>query len=99
MAYKQREKKRRAKKAEAAMRAAQLTARAERSASDRWWLTITKRDTCCATCAGMLRIGRPMLYRASPREALCEPCGQARGLSPRPSTAWVREAHRRRVTR
>jgi hypothetical protein len=93
VAFQQRQKKRRAKAAQAGSRAAQ---RSSGSKSSLWWLTIVKRDTCCARCAGMLRVGRPMVYCASPREALCEPCAESRGIYARPSTAWEKQRAARR---
>lgn len=84
MSFRSRESNRKKK---AAMSAAQSKAKATGSTS-RWWLTIVTRDTCCARCAGMLRVGRPMVYRASPREALCPACAETAEVKFRPSVAW-----------
>jgi len=55
------------------MAAAQLAGRASGSSSSAWWLTLVVRDTCCARCGGVLRVGREMVYRHTPREARCAP--------------------------
>ncbi len=61
------------------------------SASDRYWLTIVKRNTCCARCAGLLRVRREMVYRHTPREALCVLCAERDpNVRFRPSVAWER---------
>ena len=85
MSFKQREQKRR-------RRAAVITARRKSgTSSGKWWRTIVKRDTCCARCSGILRIGREMVYRHSPREALCLSCADAApDVTARPSIAWER---------
>jgi hypothetical protein len=88
MGFKQREKKRK----KAAMKIAQARARASDSASSRWWLTIVSADTCCARCGGMLRVGRTMYYRHTPRAALCAACGEGDStLIARPSRRWEQE--------
>src|SRR4051794_1624021 len=88
MGFKQRERKR--KKA-AATAASQRAARESGSSARKSWLTIVASDTCCARCGGVLRVGREMIYRHSPREALCLPCAEAdSGLSYRPSARWER---------
>lgn len=59
----------------------------------RWYLTIVTRKTCCARCGGILEIGREMVYRHTPREALCRLCVEMDPvIKPRPSTSW--EKHR-----
>jgi hypothetical protein len=83
MGFKQRERKRRKR---GAIAAAQRSARANGSASSKWWLTLVSTTTCCATCGGVLRTGRRMVYRHTPREARCLPC--ADGLNYRPSVKW-----------
>jgi len=95
VSFRSREAKRRKK---AAVSSAQAKARATGSARSRWWLTVVVRKCCCANpaCHGMLLVGRPMVYRASPREALCEPCAQSRGIRARPSAAWE-QARRRKA--
>jgi RNase P subunit RPR2 len=82
MGFKQRERKRRKK---TAIASAQRQARSA-GKSNRWWLTRVARDTCCARCGTILRVGREMVYRAEPREARCVPCGE--GVSYRPSVRW-----------
>lgn len=90
MGFKQREKKRRRKAAAEAARA-RLRASSSRSSSSRWWLTLVSADCCCARCAGMLRVGREMVYRATPREALCVTCADRDpAVSYRPSVSWER---------
>jgi hypothetical protein len=84
MSYRSRESKRKKK---AAMSAAQSKAKATGSTS-RWWLTLTTRDTCCARCALVLRIGTAMVYRSQPREALCPACAETAEVRFRPSVAW-----------
>jgi hypothetical protein len=83
--FKQRERKRRKR---AAIDAARVASRRSGSSSALWWLTLVRSDTCCARCGGVLRVGREMVYRASPREARCVFC--ADGLSYRPSARWER---------
>ena len=90
MAFKQREKRRRIRMAQAAQGRAQRAQRQE-GKSSAWWLTIVSGDICCAACSGVLRVGRPMVYRASPREALCVPCADGKALSYRPSTRWAQQ--------
>lgn len=93
MSFRSRESKRKKK---AAMSAAQSKAGAT-GLAPRWWLTIVTRDTCCARCALVLRIGAAMVYRSQPREALCPACAETAGVKFRPSVAW--EQQRREVTR
>ena len=89
MSFKQREKKR---KKNAAMTSAQATARATGSSAGKWWLTIAVTTTCCARCAGVLRKGREMVYRARPLEALCKDCAERdTSITPRPSARWERD--------
>ena len=86
MGFKQRERKRRKR---AAMTQAQRSERAGGRKSRDWWLTLAKRDTCCATCSGVLRAGGDMVYRAAPREARCVMCADADPLvTYRPSVRW-----------
>lgn len=88
MSFKTRERKRTKR---IAVTAAQTQARRSGSSSARWYLTIVSRDTCCARCAGMLRVGREMVYRATPREALCPLCAELDPtIRPRPSVRWER---------
>src|SRR4051812_14601632 len=35
------------------------------------------RDTCCGRCGGVLRVGREMVYRHTPRQALWTACGHS----------------------
>jgi hypothetical protein len=96
MGFKQRERKRKKK---VAILAAQRQSRVTRSSAGRWWLTIVVRTTCCAACGGVLRVGREMVYRHTPREALCRLCAEDKGLSWRPSArleeAWTKARRRR----
>jgi hypothetical protein len=87
MSYKSRQKKR-------AIRAAQ--AKHADQIKHRWYLTIVKHKTCCATCAGILNVGAEMVYRHTPRAALCTSCGQADpSIKARPSMQWERRRGRR----
>jgi hypothetical protein len=89
MSFGQRERKR---KKHAASLAAQALSRRnpnrspDSASKSKWWLTIVNTTTCCAVCGGVLRQGREMVYRHTPREARCTNC--AEGLSYRPSTKW-----------
>lgn len=86
MGFRQREKKRRKR---VAVVAAQHESRRTGSSAGRWWLTIVQRATCCARCGGMLREGRAMVYRHTPREALCEACAERDpAIRWRPSRQW-----------
>ena len=94
MSYKSREARRRKRAA-----LASSSGGAERTA--RYWLTVTRRTTCCARCAGRLVKGGNMVYRRIPEEWLCVPCADREGISYRPSRRWersrpvVRRAERR----
>jgi hypothetical protein len=82
MSYKSREKKR-------AIAAAKFKHRDVMAG--RWYLTIVKRTTCCARHGGILRPGMDMVYRHTPREALCISCADSDPLvSYRPSLRWER---------
>ena len=71
MSFKQREKKRKVK---AAKVRAQAVGRRDGSSAGRWWLTIASKTTCCATCGHVLREGRELVYRHTPREVRCLRC-------------------------
>lgn len=71
MGFKQREKRR---KAQAAQARAQSWARREGTSAGKWWLTIASKTTCCALCGQVLREGKEMVYRHTPREARCLRC-------------------------
>lgn len=87
MGFKQRERKRKTKAAQAS---AQRKARHTGSSARRWYLTIVTRDCCCARCARVLRAGDEMVYRHEPRESRCVPCGDQHDDSKgyRPSLKW-----------
>lgn len=70
------------------------SARSSGSAKGRYWLTVVSRKTCCALCAGILREGREVVYRHTPRESLCVSCAISAGVSYRPSTRWMKERRR-----
>lgn len=94
MSFKQRERRR---KKRAAQLAAQKQARRTGTSTGKWWRTIVTRTTCCARCAGVLREGRQMVYRARPREALCVACADADAtISSRPSLRWEHQRVRQR---
>ena len=90
MGYKQRERKRRMKRAAAT--GAQRRSRDTASAAAKHWLTLVREDCCCNECAGILRVGRECVYRHTPREILCVRCAEARHLHYRPSLAWEKSA-------
>jgi hypothetical protein len=71
MGFKQRERNRKAK---AAKTRAQAAGRRDGSSAGRWWLTIASKTTCCARCGHVLREGRELVYRHTPREARCLRC-------------------------
>lgn len=85
MGYKQRERRR---KRRAAVAGAQREARSSGSSAEKWWLTVVSKATCCARCGGMLRKGREMVYRHTPREALCLGCAEDAEIKWRPSARW-----------
>lgn len=87
MGWKHRQRKR---MKQAAVSRDQRAARISGSSSGKWWLTIVTSATCCANpdCHGTLRVGREMVYRATPRAALCVPCADRAGLRYRPSARW-----------
>jgi hypothetical protein len=85
--YRQRERKRRKS---AAVVGAQRESRRTGSSARKWWLTVVgETTTCCARCGGVLRSGREMVYRHTPREALCVSCAERDPLVKwRPSRRW-----------
>ncbi len=85
MSYRSRESRRRRN---VAIARAQENARASGSSVEKWWLTLVRKDTCCATCAGMLRKGREMVYRHRPGESLCRSCADRAGVVYGPSVRW-----------
>jgi len=88
MGFKQRERKRKAK---AAQQGSQLAARESGSSAGKWWLTVVVEDCCCAQCGRVLRVGREMVYRHTPREARCMGCAERdQGCRWRPSLSWER---------
>jgi len=89
MSYRTRQRKR-------AIRAAK--AKNRKVIAGRWYLTIVKRKTCCARCAGILKIGDVMVYRHTPREARCKQCAESDpDVKARPSTRWEAETRRARA--
>ena len=87
MSYKSRQKKR-------AVNASKY--RYRETIAGRWFLTVVKRKTCCAKCAGILNIGSEMVYRHTPREARCKLCAEMDpDVKPRPSTSWERSRRSR----
>ncbi len=95
MGYKTREKTRRKR---IATSNAQARSRKSGSATTGWWLTIVRVDTCCARCAKVLRRGREMVYRHTPREALCVVCASCDPESAgyKVSLAWEKKQGGRR---
>lgn len=87
MGYKQRERRR---KRRAAVAGAQREARSSGSSAEKWWLMVVSNATCCARCGEMLREGREMVYRHTPREALCFGCAEDAEIKWRPSAGWER---------
>jgi hypothetical protein len=93
MSYKSRQKKR-------AIRAAKEKHRA--AISERHYLTLVKRKCVCNACGGLLRAGKEMVYRHTPREILCTICAEHRGLAGsklRVSARWEKAAARRTANR
>ena len=86
MSFKSREKKRRA-------RLAQANGQREQRAkyADRYYLTIVSRAACCNRCGGSLREGAACVYRHTPREILCVVCADLERISYRPSMRWERQ--------
>jgi hypothetical protein len=91
VSFESREKRRKAKAAIARNKRGHATEIARR-----WYLTIVRRKTRCATCGGVLFAGRPMVYRHQPRKSLCLPCADAAGIDYRPSQRWEKSARRGR---
>jgi hypothetical protein len=92
--YRQREKKR---KKVGAVAAAQRESRRTGSSAGKWWLTIVKQTTCCARHGGVLHEGTEMVYRHTPREALCVACAERDpAIRWRPSVRWEERRARRR---
>ena len=86
MAWKHREARR---KKRAAIARDQKRSRGSGAMSEKHWLTLVSRTTCCARCAGVLRPGREMVFRKVPQEALCVICADADPqISYRPSARW-----------
>jgi hypothetical protein len=94
MGYRQRERRR---KRRAAMKGAQQEARASGSSAKKWWRTLVSRSTCCARCGRVLREGREMIYRHTPREALCLDCAERAKVRSRPSRRWEEARRHRRI--
>jgi hypothetical protein len=64
---------------------------------ERWYLTIVKRKTSCVRCAGVLNRGKEMVYRHTPRTALCKLCAESdQAIEVRPSTSWEKRRRRSR---
>jgi len=94
MGFKQRERKRKAK---AAQQGSQLAARESGSSAGKWWLTLVVEDCCCAQCGRVLRVGREMVYRHTPREARCTRCAERDPECRwRPSLSWERAGRGKR---
>ncbi len=88
LSFKNRQRKR---KRRARMQTDQREARRSGSSSGKWWLTPTRTTTCCARCGGVLRPPCDMVYRRTPREALCLLCADGDPLVKwKPSLAWER---------
>jgi hypothetical protein len=62
----------------------------------RWYLTIVGRACACARCGGVLRPGKEMIYRHTPRETRCRLCAEDAGVKPRPSIKWSAARRARR---
>ncbi|HEX2398235.1 MAG TPA: hypothetical protein VHI73_08845 [Solirubrobacteraceae bacterium] len=93
MSYKSRQKKR-------AIRAAKEKHRA--AISERHYLTLVKRKCVCNAWGGLLRAGKEMVYRHTPREILCTICAEHRGLAGsklRVSAKWEKATARRTANR
>ena len=97
MSYRQRERKRRMQAAagETSKRKGKGKGKGE-GASAGWWPTLVVRDCACARCGMVLRVGREMVYRRTPREARCVVCAEGDpGCRWRPSLAWEKQARKK----
>jgi hypothetical protein len=90
MSFKSREKKRRA-------RIAQANGQREQRAkyADRYYLTVVSRSACCNKCGGALRKGAECVYRYTPRTILCTFCADSQSIRYRPSKSWERRNRKR----
>lgn len=92
MSYRTREKKRKARCAQALVNGNQ------RKHPDRWYLTIATRNCACNGCGGSLRRGAECIFRYEPKEIICRPCADKRGVVLPPSATWEKvKKPRRRV--
>lgn len=94
MGFRQRQRRR---KRRAAQQGAAALSRRTGSSAAKWWLTIVSTKTCCARCGLILTVGAEMVYRHTPREALCLTCAEADQSvksAYRPSLKWERARSR-----
>jgi hypothetical protein len=87
VSFKVKEAKRQ-KRAAGRKRKAAIARNVARRSEGSYFLTLVRRTTCCARCAGRLTKGREMIFRKTPQESLCIPCADRGGISYRPSTSW-----------
>ncbi len=83
MSFKSREKKRRARLAQASSQREQRSKYAGRH-----YLTIVLRAACCNKCGGSLREDAECVYRHTPKQILCVTCADLERISYRPSLRW-----------
>jgi hypothetical protein len=63
----------------------------------RHYLVMNKRKCLCGACGGVLMPRADIVYRHEPRELLCVPCSEAKGIKWRPSLKWEAAKRRRRA--
>lgn len=91
MSYKSRERKRRKRAAIASTKREFATVTATR-----YYLTPVKHDCRCSSCGGVLKAGKPMVYRQAGPVTLCVPCADSdRLVDYRPSIRWENRSDRR----
>jgi hypothetical protein len=91
---------RRLKTREAGQMTARRKSRFTSSSASKWWLTLVKRDTCCARCGHVLRQDRQMVYRHEPVEAICIACAdEDTAVKYAASVQWERARRKKAAAR
>jgi hypothetical protein len=91
MGYQHRERKRRARLAQASSRQEQRS-----KYPDRHYLTIVSRAACCNRWGGSLRDGAECVYRHTPKQIICVACADSQEIYYRPSMRWERRNRKRK---